>query len=186
MHMRMHTRTGGGCFSSFKQLKAGHEGEVADSRGQRPPWGGRCHPHGVRPCSALGLSVPVPLPASRAPGLAHRALLASDTGGDAGHARQRGRPPASPSRFPSGDGAACPPGARVPASRCVRPPCSARWRRGRRGPLVSLQPCLCRLPGWGAPAGVRIWRRKKTAFLLFQCKINQTLSRHRSEAPASG
>lgn len=117
--MHMHTH-GGGCFSSFEQLKACHEEKL-----QIPEAEGL----GVGPAarathdlaSSLAPLRPAPLPVGRAPGLAHGAWLASDTGGDAGHARPCHSPPGGEGGCARCGWAPGPPGDCVPAARSARP-----------------------------------------------------------------
>lgn len=89
--MRMHTH-GGGCFSSFEQLKACHEEklQIPEAKGLGVGPAARATHDLASSLAPLRLA---PLPVGRAPGLAHGAWLASDTGGDAGHARPCHSPP---------------------------------------------------------------------------------------------
>lgn len=123
VHMRMHTH-GGGCFSSFEQLKACHEEKLqipeAEGLGVGPS---ARTTHDL--ASSLAPLRPAPLPVGRAPGLAHGAWLASDTGGDAGHARPCHSPRAVRA---AARGAAGPPapGRSRPRGALCQAPCSAR------------------------------------------------------------
>lgn len=115
-----YAHTGGGCFSSFEQLKACHEEKLqipeAEGLGVGPS---ARTTHDL--ASSLAPLRPAPLPVGRAPGLAHGAWLASDTGGDAGHAPPCHSPPGGEGGCAQCGWAPGPPGDRVPAARCARP-----------------------------------------------------------------